>query len=271
MSIESLLPHAIGLMLVAARLSGLFIFTPTLAGAIVPMRVRALLVFALALAVYPVIPGVAQGAPEVDLVGLVPMLVMELLIGFSMGLIASIPLVSINLGGLLMGQQMGLGVARVFNPAAGVNSNVLGQMLYMLALAAFLGMGGLEWLFIALLDTFGRVPVGAMAASQVPLGLLVEVIASGFELAMRVAAPVLTIILLETLSSGFVMKTMPQINILSVGFPIKISLGLIILGSSLVAIDQATGDELWRVMDQIGLWSRWLGSGAASGPMGWGP
>lgn len=51
---------------------------------------------------------------------------------------------------------------------------------------------------------------------------------------MRIAAPVVLVLLLVSASMGIVVKTVPQINVLVVGFPIKIAVGLITLGLSLV-------------------------------------
>jgi flagellar biosynthesis protein FliR len=55
---------------------------------------------------------------------------------------------------------------------------------------------------------------------------------------------------------GFLMKTMPQINILSVGFAIKIVVGLTILAATLYAIDEVVVDELSGIIDHVLRWSR---------------
>ncbi len=262
LSIEPMLNHVVPLMLVIFRLAGLFIFSPMLAGLGVTRQIKVLLAVSLGLSVYVSAPTAVQTMPSADLISLVPMIAGELLIGVVVGLIALVPLVSLNLAGMILGQQMGLGVARVFNPAAGSDSSIIGQLLFFLGLWGFIAMGGFEWLFISVADTFARVPVGSVLMTDAPLDLLVAVVTSGFDLALRVAAPVLSAVLLETLATGFVMKTMPQLNILSVGFPIKIALGLIVLGSSLLAISQAADDEMAQVLRAVGDWTSSLGTQA---------
>src|SRR5258708_11073923 len=107
-------------------------------------------------------------------------------------------------------------------------------------------VGGVEGSYMALVSTFKNVAVGAFALDRVPLDAIVGVITSGVELAMRVAAPVLAIVFLLMISLGFVMKTMPQINVMSVGFTIKILFGVGMLAASLTAMQRATSDEIER-------------------------
>src|SRR5437868_2450431 len=71
------------------------------------------------------------------------------------------------------------------------------------------GGGGLERLVGGIIESFARVPVGGFATDRVPLDLLVGVLASGFELAIRVAAPVTGIVLLLVIVIGVMGKTMP--------------------------------------------------------------
>jgi flagellar biosynthesis protein FliR len=61
------------------------------------------------------------------------------------------------------------------------------------------------------------------------------------------------------IAMGFVSKTMPQINIMSVGFTIKILFGLGMLAASLGAMQHATGDEIQRVLRLATGWASGLG------------
>src|SRR6185436_6921163 len=104
------------------------------------------------------------------------------------------------------------------NPALDSEGTVIGDMLMYIAIAVFIAAGGLEAMLGALVGSFGRVPVSDVAAWPAgdlggAVGLLGGIIGSGFEFALRVAAPVLCIILVETVGAAVIMKTMPQINI----------------------------------------------------------
>lgn len=254
---EQILPHAAPFAAVICRLAGLFVFAPVLGSIAIPGKAKALLALAMALVVYPTVDTSAQLGWTIDLMTLVPLVVGEMLIGTTIGLIVSIPVVSVQMGGLLMGQQMGLGIANVFNPAVDTEGDILGQILLYLALAGFLTVGGLEAAYLAIAESFAHVPIGGFATDRAPLDLIVGLTNAGYELALRVAAPVMCILFLETLVIGFLMKTVPQLNILSFGFPIKILAGLTTLITAISVVAAVMHAE---VLDSIVVMFEWVRS-----------
>jgi flagellar biosynthesis protein FliR len=170
------------------------------------------------------------------------------------GLIASMPLIAVQMAGFLMGYQMGLGLAQAYNPEMEGSNGVINQLLFTMGITVYVGVGGLDLILVALLETFERIPTGAFSAKDVPIDLVVELINSGIDLAIRLSAPVLGVILLSLISMGFVMKTMPQINILSVGFAAKILTGLTILSIALVSINTVIHEETLRSLEGLIQW-----------------
>ncbi len=259
--LSDILPHVPVALLVVTRISGLMILGPFFGSSLIPMRVKVSLSLVLGLAVYPVVGVGAGGAPvaelPLDLWQLAPVMAMELMIGLVIGYVASLPLVALQVGGLLMGQQMGLGFARSFNPAIDDNADILGQILFFMVLAGFLLIGGHESLLLALLNTFEHIPLPA-AASFAPDGelltLLTALLTAAMELALRVAAPLLALIFLQTLAMGFIAKTVPQVNILTLGFPLRIIAGLLIAIVGLVVINDVMMDEIDRMLELLFRW-----------------
>jgi flagellar biosynthetic protein FliR len=80
------------------------------------------------------------------------------------------------------------------------------------------------------------------------------VINSGFELALRVASPILGVISLLLIAMGFIMKTMPQINIMSIGFSLQIVTGLTTLMVLIGIIGTVAGDEILNVLNMLSDW-----------------
>jgi flagellar biosynthetic protein FliR len=256
-AVEALLQHVVPFLLVGFRLAGLFIFTPLLTNKLMPVQARAMLVVMLAAALYPTLPTHAQLAPDATLVTLIPLVVTETLVGAVIGFVAALPVLSLDMAGFMMSHQMGLGLGRVYNPDLGQDADLLGQLVMYLGLAAFLSCGGMEALFLSLGHSFRNVPAGAVALDAAPLDLIVGTLTAGCELAMRVSAPVVCIIFLLMVALGFVGKTMPQINIMSVGFTIKIIFGLAMIAASLGAAQLAISHEIER---SIGGALTWVGS-----------
>lgn len=260
--ITPMLVHVLPLMLVAARLTGLFLFTPLLRSATLPRMFKAMLAFMFAIALYPAIP---QFSPSVtiDTVQLVPLLFSEFLIGISIGLIAAMPLYAMRMGGFIMGYQVGLSLAESFNPELDSNGSVLGLLLFYMAVFIFIGLGGFELLFLSLADSFHTAPIGMFTAGDVPLDMFIEVVTSGFELAIRVASPVIAAVAMSQVAMGLVMKTMPQVNIMSIGFAIQILTGLILLMLMINVMSDVAGQEIDRVMDGLSLWIQDLATDSA--------
>jgi flagellar biosynthesis protein FliR len=256
---EILYPHVAPFMMVLARLGGLFAFAPVLSSPLVPVRAKGMLVTALGVCVYATLP-VGQVAPvRADIFSLGAGIAAESFIGVIIGLAAAVPVYSVQLGGLLMDQQIGVGLAGVYNPAVDSEGTPLGDLLLYVALAVFMGAGGLDSLLVAVVNTFGRVPLGGVSFDGSAIALLLGLLSSGFELALRVAAPVLGVILLETVATSLLMRTLPQLNVMSIGFSIKIFLGFGALVMAVSAIERAVGEEVSEACAAVLRWAGALG------------
>ncbi|MFZ9915810.1 MAG: flagellar biosynthetic protein FliR, partial [Phycisphaerales bacterium] len=159
-AIESLSQHLVPAALVVARVVGLAIQGPVLSSPAIPIRIKGLLVVALGLAIYPTVSAAGDLPQSASLGMLVPLVVLEIAIGAFIGFMASMPLLAAQFGGLAMGQQIGLGFARFYNPAIGEESDSLEQILFFMALATFLALGGLESMFSATAASFASIPAG---------------------------------------------------------------------------------------------------------------
>jgi flagellar biosynthetic protein FliR len=245
--VERLLAQLVPLTLVAFRLSGLFVFAPMITGVTIPMKVKAILCFIMAIALFGMVrPTMAVAAPS-DFFSFAAVAIGEVVIGAVIGLLALIPVAAVQLGGVIMGQQMGLSLATVFDPSTEADSEVVAQLLLYGALLVFVLFGGLDTLFLAVAKSFSNVPVGGFSWAEHPgsaLKMITGMLGSGMELALRVSTPVLGIILVETLASGMVMKTMPAMNIMSIGFGLKVILGLGALILAMNAINDAVGEHV---------------------------
>lgn len=236
-SIIYLLPHLTAFMLVMFRMAGIFMLAPMFGSGVIPMKVKALLSVVLAFCVYPIIP--PQPGVELTLMMLPVTIGSEMLIGLVIGFGASLPLVAMQLGGLMMGQQLGLGFAQVLNPDFGENTDVFGQMLFLTALTVFILMDGHHAMLTTLVHSFSSVPLGGYMPGADVVQVMTGLLASMFELAVRVAAPLLCMVFLETVAMGFIARTVPQLNILSLGFPLRIIMGLILVLALIVPMHEA--------------------------------
>ena len=231
------LHHVPAWLMVLARLSGMFLLTPVLGSGSVPVQVKALLVVGLAVCVYPVLMSDAASAAvlapamtgALSLWSLGPLLGLELLLGYVMGYLVMLPLAGLQTGGHIIGQQMGIGIGGVYNPELEGEAGVIGQFLFLLGLVAFLQLGGHHAVFAVLVGSFGHVPLGGFTDLAAVVEVAVGLVSVMMELSVRVAAPLMALLFLESVAMGFLARTAPQMNILSIGFALRILITSVVL------------------------------------------
>jgi flagellar biosynthetic protein FliR len=252
----AILDHIPAALLVVFRIGGLMIFGPVFGSSVIPARIRVFTALAVGLAAYGLLAdrlNVGEGL-RLDLWTLAPRVAMELLIGLVIGYVASLPMLAVQMGGLIMGQQMGLGFAQLYNPAIDDEADIVGQMMFFMALAGFLAVGGHEAMVLAVLNSFQHVQLGGFVPDQGLITLVTGLLTAALELALRVSAPLLALIFLETVAMGFLAKTVPQLNILSLGFPIRILGGLFVVAIGLVVINDVTMEGMNDAITALFQW-----------------
>lgn len=238
-------------MLVLFRIAGLFAVAPLLGSSSVPFKIRTLFALVLSCAVFHLVPPPAY-VPN-SLPAVVLGIAAELLIGITMGFALSLLFVGIEIGADLVGFQMGLGFARLVDPNTQIDTTVLSQLYVLVATLIYVLLNGHLALVKALIDTFQTVPLMSNRVDTTVIDLLVSSLTSAFILGIRIAAPALAAIFLATLTLGFISRTMPQLNILAAGFPIRICLAMALLIASFGVVGYLFEAGLVRFFDTIGL------------------
>ena len=203
--------------LVLTRVSGLTMTAPIYGTKEVPMQVRALLAVALAVLITPGQWDTAIEYPE-NTINYMVFVGAELLIGVCLGLGVLLLLSGVYLAGQLIGRVGGLMLADVFDPGLQTSVPTISRLLYLVTLAVFVCSGGHRMVMSALLDTFESIPPGGGAFPTSIAEAFVLILQESFCLAVRAAAPVVTALLLSTMVLGLIGRTLPQLNILMVGF-----------------------------------------------------
>ncbi|NOX59737.1 MAG: flagellar biosynthetic protein FliR [Planctomycetes bacterium] len=241
--------------MVMFRISGLMIVAPVFGSQAVPVRIRVALAAAVALSVFPV---VAPNLPtDLTIASGLAGVFGELVIGLVLGLATNIVFTGFQLAGMVIGQQAGLGLGQVFNPALNSNTTIVGQLFFIVALTAFVLMGGHRELMRALLDTFSTIPVMSYRTQPNILNLMIELLTMSMTTGLRLVAPVLMSLFIATIVLGFLSRTMPQLNILSVGFVVRILIALAMAGFALTAadglFDSAFAEAIHKSREAFGL------------------
>jgi flagellar biosynthetic protein FliR len=167
---------------------------------------------------------------ELGLKGIVIGGIQEVLAGALLGFLLRIFLAAVTLAGQLVGFQMGLAIANVIDPATSDRYTIVAQMMNLLALFTFLELDGHLMAVSLLAKSFEMLPPFSAAVSG---EIFHDLVLSGgkemFRLALKFAWPISLALLMVYLSMGLLVRVAPQMNMLMVGFPITISVGLIVL------------------------------------------
>ena len=248
------------LVLALGRVGGLFIMGPIFASRQMPVRVRAALVFFLTFAMLPLLgltpPVHAQQAGTAVMLG---MLGFEIMVGFAIGLVAQLTFGAVQMAGQLAGIQMGIGLSNLIDPQTQEHITSLAQWQNLLALLIFLSVDGHHVLIRAVADSFTVLPLGGGIPSPAGFGMVLDLAGGLFVVALKIAAPVLVLLLLVNAAMGVLAKLIPQLNVFIVGFPLNVAAGLFVLAASqpftvrlLEASFSGVGESLAQVVRALG-------------------
>lgn len=208
------------------RIAAFMMSMPLISTQYVPKNIRLILATSFTLVIVPVLPAI----PIVDGLSLATYLLVveQMLIGIVLGFTLHIMFQIFAIGGQMIANQMGLGFASVNDPANGVSIVVVGQYYMMLSMMLFVTMNGHLIMFQTLAESFTVLPVGVSALDHIRF---MDVVNSGtwmFQSAVVMALPAVTSLLIVNVSFGVMSKAAPQLNIIAVGFPFTMTLGIFI-------------------------------------------
>ncbi|OEH85959.1 flagellar biosynthetic protein FliR [Desulfuribacillus stibiiarsenatis] len=214
-------------MLVFTRILSMFMIVPFFSGKGIPATFRVGTAFFLAIIAYSTI------STEQELIPLdgayIFFVFKEVIIGLIMGFLAAMFMAALQIAGQFIDVQMGFGIANVVDPQTGTQVPIMGFFKYYLAILIFLSLNIHHVIIQAYIDSFLKIPIGHLYLD----GRYAEYIVSAFNVmfvsAIKIAAPIVFILLLTTISLGITARTVPQMNVFVVGMPLKIALGLLLM------------------------------------------
>jgi flagellar biosynthesis protein FliR len=214
----------IGLLLV--RPGTLILTAPGFGGAYAPPQVKIGLTLLLAIVLMP-----TATMPEVgSSVGLAVILAREMAIGLALGMSIRALVAAAELAGQLAGFQMGLSYSAIVDPQSGVRNNLLSALYGNIAVVTFLLMNGHHAFLRALRDSYDSLPMGAGhiggSLPEAVMGLLGLV----FTFGARLAAPLVIVLVITELALALIARSAPALNLMAVGAPVRLIVGLILLG-----------------------------------------
>lgn len=227
------------------RPGALVMATPLFGTPFAPATVRLGLTVLLALVMAPVVP-----VPDVAAAGTMTWVVArEMVIGLALGLAIRV-IVAVGEGaGQLAGYQVGLSYGAMIDPQSGVRNSTLAILYTNLTLVLCLLLGAHHEVIRAWMASYQALPVGAGSVDS-SLGIVVaRVLGFVFAGALRLAAPVIAVLMVVEVMMGLMSRAAPSLNLLIVGAPLRLPVGLLVVAASLAAMPALISRLLPRALE----------------------
>ncbi len=210
-----------------ARLSGFLMTLSVIGSRNFPARFRMLLALSIIVLIVPVLP--ASNAVELFSFSTSILIIKQTLIGIVLGFISRLFLETFVVGAQIVAMQSGLGFASLVDPANGTSVPALGQFFLMLTTLLFLLLDGHLIMLRLVVESFYSLPIDGEQEFFDMFYQIVIWFSWVFAAALLLALVSIASLLIVNLSFGVMTRAAPQINIFSVGFPLTLVAGLILL------------------------------------------
>lgn len=228
---DTLYSDFVGFLFVLCRTTGIFTFNPIFSRNNVPNNIKAFMSIVFAVIMTASLGG-TETVPEFNgALGFAFIVIKELLIGFVFGFFTNLMITVLLYAGEIMDTEIGLGMAKAYDPATGVTMPVFGNYYYYLfVLYFFLTNGHLSYIKLFSL-TYQTIPIGyEFTDNTLNLAyVIVMYMGTVMELALKFAMPILAVELIVEMCMGIIMKAVPTIQIFVLNVHIKLIMGLITL------------------------------------------
>lgn len=217
------------------RILALIAASPFFGESAIPKRLKIGLAAVLSIVVAPTLgplPELATGSYAA-----LWLMLQQVLIGLALGLCIRIVFAAFQIAGEFIGLQMGLSFASFFDPATGSNTAVLSRFLNIVAILVFLALNAHLLVLGVLIRTFEVLPIEPGHLHINGWGALLEWSAQLMLSGMLMALPLIIVLLTINLAFGILNRTAQQLTIFAVGFPISLTIGLLLLS---VVLPQTT-------------------------------
>jgi len=215
--------------LVFLRTSAIVATMPILGDKVVPVRVKAGFALLLAGLLFPVVP-LGGGNFDIGLLPLALRMASEAVIGVVIGFAAQVIFAGVQLAGELIGFQMGFAIVNVIDPVTSAQVSIIAEFQYLVALLLFLIFNGHHLFIAAIAESFRVLNPLSLNYSGALIATILELSKGIFTVAVKLSAPLVAVMFFTQIALGIVARTVPQINIFIVGFPLQIAVGLLFLG-----------------------------------------
>ena len=225
--------YMVGFVLLFFRFAALFIAIPIFAHQSIPINIKAAMAFFFTIVFYSSMPPLQI---SIDVPTIFLAILSEFLFGLAIGVILQIAYNVITFAGGIISHMMGFSMASAIDPQSGVSMPIISQFLSLMGLLVLFSIDLHHWILLFIDGSLQNIPLGGFLLEENLFNYIIDATGNMFIVGFSIAFPLIALSLLQDIIFGMLMKTMPQFNILVIGFPIKIMVGFAVLISIFTAI-----------------------------------
>jgi len=238
MSLAEMLQWNLSLfLLILSRWTGMIMLAPVFGARGVPGVVKLGLAASLSVVIYPLISAAKPSIP-LELLPYVAVVIKEVLVGLVIGFVIYTMTAVLTGAGQLIDFQMGFTMGAAIDPVYGVQTPMMGNFQMVLATMLLLATNSHHYLIAAMVKSYAYIPINPSTLSS-HYSFYVQLVTHVFALAIQMALPIFGALLVSDVGVGLLSRTVPQLNIFSVVFPVKIIFGFIVLYLSITFFGEA--------------------------------
>lgn len=214
------------------RVGAILMMIPVIGERTVPLSVKGGLTILISLLLLPNIPiqlPDLHSESEARIFWVVMAMCSEVLIGIVIGFAAKIVFAGIQFAGEMIGIQIGFSIVSVIDPISSAQVSIISEFQYLVALLIYLAVDAHHTFIMAISDSYQFISPFAYHFSGTLAQYIVIFSKELFVLAIKISAPIMAVLFFTNVALGIVARTVPQINVFIVGFPLQIAVGLIFL------------------------------------------
>ncbi len=219
-------------VLMFVRVGGLVFFTPILGSMNVPNPAKIGLAFFVTLMLIPLVDFEFVEFPK-GIFSLTLLISSELLIGMIIGFSVRLLMSAVQIAGTTVGFQMGFGIVNVIDPVTSLQISVISQFQNLVAFLIFLSINAHHIILNSIAVSFQLIPPLGFEFSGELVNIFMNMVRDVFVISVKIAAPMIATLLFASVALGMIARTVPQMNVFIVGFPLQIGLGLFMIGLTL--------------------------------------
>jgi len=216
-----------------ARISGLFMSMPLLGSSFLPRQVKVAFAIVLGFLVFSTSEFSQNFILPSHFFEYFLLFAGEVGVGLLIGYGVRVLFIGVQLAGQIIGFQMGLGMAELLDLQEEVNLSVISQFKNILAMMIFLSLNAHYFCLKALFDSFKLIPIGKFYISAPLVKEFSNLVGSVFVISLKGGVPVILTLFLVQIVMGVINRVIPQVNIFMISLPLKIMIGIIVIGLSM--------------------------------------